>query len=82
MPTPLVSSYTWESAFREETNGTKGVKGFGGVAVVFKSALISLTSVVRQDTHARFLWIRLQCPSPTRDLFITVYYFPLRKNFA
>ena len=51
-PLPPISGYTRESAFREETRDTKGVRGSRGVAVLFKSALITLILVVTRDTHA------------------------------
>ena len=51
-PLPPASGYMWELAFHEETRDTGGVRGSGGVAVLFKSMLISLISMVKRDTHA------------------------------
>ena len=58
-PLPPISNYTWELTFREETKNSEQVQCSCGVVVLFRSALISPNSVVTQDPHACFLWLRL-----------------------
>ena len=48
------SGYTRESEFHEETKDTSGIWGLG-VAILFRSNLVSMISMVRQDTYDDFL---------------------------
>lgn len=72
---PQITGYTWESVFRPHTRRAGGVRGSGGVAVLFRDHLRHIVTIERRDAQARYLWIRIR-RLPHRDLFIAVCYFP------
>lgn len=54
-PLLIVSGYTRESVYCEETRETGGVWGSGGVAILYRSNLIRKISIEREDIHSCFL---------------------------
>ena len=53
-----------------------GIRGSGGVAILFKTQLRPHISVVRIEEQAQHMWIRIRLLD-TQLIFISVCYFPL-----